>query len=252
MESTQKKDKQKIQDAEYSFPYHYIARFSPDFSQCVIFTWGINYAATIELLLEKLSNNRFNSIVDVGCGDGRFTSELSQLFPNKRVVGIDYSEKAINLAKAMNPIIPFFTIDITKEKHPEKFDVVVLMEVLEHIPLDEVNDFIKSISDLLFDEGLLFITVPHRNKPLEDKHFQHFSIESLSNQIRDFFMPCETIPFERICLKKQLIDNLLINRFFILNNKFFLNCLYAYYKKRLFFVPDERNCQRIFLIAKKI
>jgi 2-polyprenyl-3-methyl-5-hydroxy-6-metoxy-1,4-benzoquinol methylase len=251
MECNPEKTKQKIQDDEYWFPYHYISKYKPNFTQCYIDSWGINYVATIQFMLEKLSKFHFNSIVDIGCGDGRFTSEVAQIFPNRKVVGIDYSEKAINLAKAMNPSISYINTDIRRDNREDNYDIAILMEVLEHIPLDEVNDFMKRVSDLLSNEGLLFITVPHCNKPVEYKHFQHFSIDSLLNQVQKFFVPCEIIPFEKISIKKQMIDKILLNRFFILNNNFVLNYLYAYYKKNLFIATGESDCKRIFLIAKK-
>lgn len=60
---------QKIQDDGYAFPYHYVADYKKGFSQCYNFPWGINYAATLEFLCDRLKKERFESLIDVGCGD---------------------------------------------------------------------------------------------------------------------------------------------------------------------------------------
>ncbi len=243
---------QVFQEEEYSFPYHYIAQYEQNFSECLADPWGINYVATIEYLLEQISKVKFSTAIDIGSGDCRFTKELSKRYPDKKVVGLDHSEKAIQLAKALNPKLTFITENILQPKIIiEAFDIGILMEVLEHIPKNEVRDFLSAVSNLLCDEGLLFITVPHQNKPLEDKHFQHFSVSTLTSIIDEFFVPIEIIPFEKKTIKKNIIDWLLINQFFILNNKKLLNFIYKYYKKKLFFVEDEMYCNRIFIIAKK-
>jgi len=52
-----------------------------------------------ELILKlKLRGNE--AVLDIGCGDGKITAELARCLPNGRVVGVDSSEKMINLAKS--------------------------------------------------------------------------------------------------------------------------------------------------------
>lgn len=251
MESDKISFKQKIQDEEYGFPYHYVAKYDPNFSQCFLDTWGINYVATIEFLLDRISKEQINSIIDIGCGDGRFTAELSKAFPDVKVIGIDYSKRAINIAKAINPEIQFDCKDIIASDYKQEFSAGVLMEVLEHIPPRDVKMFLRGVSDLLCNEGLLFITVPHSNKPVEYKHFQHFTVESLLNELNSFFEPCEIIPFEKVSIRKRIIDKFLANKYYILNHKKTLNYIYKYYKKKLFSSCSERDCQRIYMLLKK-
>ena len=242
---------QAIQDDEYWFPYHYVVKYEPHFTQCYLDSWGINYAATIQFLLSHISKVKFKSIVDIGCGDGRFTSELSKAFPGVKVVGIDYSGRAIRLAKAMNPTIPFVQMDIAESSPKEKYDVGILMEVLEHIPPEEIKNFLQGVSDLLCDGGVLFVTVPHSNKLVEPKHFQHFTVESLLNSLGDFFEPCKIVPFEKNSIRKRILDTILANGYFILNHRKALDLIYKYYKNRLFIACDENSCKRICMIVRK-
>ena len=249
--STDKVIEQILQENEYLFPYHYVAKYKPNFCQHFLDSWGINYVSTIEFIISRISKINCESIIDIGCGDGRFTVETSDAFPNAKVVGIDYSQKAISLAKAMNPAMTFINLDITDAQLNEKFEVGIVIEVLEHIPIKMINNFLHGISNILDDTGLLLITVPHSNKPLEYKHFQHFTVESLITCVNEFFEPIEILTFERICFIKKLMDFCLSNNFFILNNPRALNYIYSYYKNNLFYTINEENCQRIFMLAKK-
>jgi SAM-dependent methyltransferase len=244
---------QSRQEDEYWFPYHYIMQFKNNhFGHCFLDSWSINYGSTIEYLLQKVVAGPGTQIVDIGCGDGRFSRELSLTFQFSTVVGIDYSKRAVALASAMNADISnleFLTVDITKRHNLGPFDVAVLMEVFEHIPLEGAERFMGSVRALLKDGGVQYLTVPHDNKLLEYKHFQHFSVEKIVNYLRPHFDVVEVVPFERISWRRRLILKLLSNRMFILNNARLLSIIYRWYKKNLFFCASERECQRIFVKA---
>ena len=247
-------NKQQIsQEEEYSFPYHYVTEFESDlFTQSFVDTWGINYVSTIEYILERLGNCNFSSVVDVGCGDGRLTREIAKRFPGKSILGVDYSARAINLAVAMNMDIRdimFMACDITQPWAEGKRDVAVLMEVLEHIPLQQGDMFIAGVHNLLHPGGTLLLTVPHVNKPVEYKHFRHFSSTSLCDALQSHFDIAEVVPFERDFFTRRLVNALLCNRLFILNNRHILRVIYKYYKASLFLCDREEQCQRLFVRA---
>ena len=207
---------QKKQNDEYIFPYHYVSEFRGDFTQTFNDTWGMNYVSTIEFLTGKLLNESFDSIIDVGCGDGRLVKELMNDFPNKDIQGVDYSAEAIKLAKALNKKGKYKQKDITHNAD-EVFDIVTLIEVFEHIPLELADSFVDGIANHLKTNGVLYVTVPHNNKPVEYKHYRHFSVKSLVSCFESHFKVIEIIPFESNGHIKKLIDVFLTNRFFILN-----------------------------------
>ena len=244
---------QKAQEEGYSFPYHYISGYeNNNFTQFQNYKWGINYEATIQFLLSKISEETSNSIIDIGCGDGRLTKELYQKFgKTKNVVGLDYSDKAINWAKSLNPEITFYAKDIVQETINEKFEAGVLMEVFEHIPPISANAFVNAIAGLIKNGGHLYLTVPHINYPLTVHHFRHFSIKTLTEAFEDKFDILEIIPFEKIDKRKRILDTILTNKYFILNHTGFLNKIFKYYQKKLFFVKNENSCKRLFLKARR-
>lgn len=245
-------DIQKEQDSEYELPYHYIPQYRNGFSHSLSWSWGKNYISAIEFVLNKMKENSHNvsTIADIGCGDGRLTKELTIEFPNINVIGIDYSQKAIDLAKALNASAKFLKKDIVNENLNTTFDAITLIEVLEHIPINLCEDFVKALHDLLNKNGKIYLTVPHKNKKLSYKHYQHFNKVLLINYFKELFKIDEIIFFDKQTRWTKLIDIVLINKFYILNNKRLNNYLYKVYKKRFFFC-DENQCGRIFLMMTK-
>lgn len=80
--------------------------------------WGNSLIAEL-----KLKGNE--SILDLGCGDGSLTKELSELVPNGRVIGIDFSTGMIETAKKLTDAnLMFELMDINKLKYENEFDVI--------------------------------------------------------------------------------------------------------------------------------
>lgn len=245
---------QASQDAEYAFPYHYVTSMPErGFAQHFVDAWGINYVSAMELVLAELSALQPHSVVDIGCGDGRLTREIHLRFGAARVLGADYSERAIALAKAMNmdrPGLRYQTLDITQVSFDEPFDAAVLMEVYEHIPLDRTSSFLAGVRRALKPGGTLLLTVPHANKPVEYKHFQHFTVDALVKDLEPHFEIGRVMPFERRSPLRGWLNRLLCNRLFVLNHPGLLAWAYRLHQRYLFECQDERSCQRIFVRAQ--
>ena len=77
-------------------------------------------------------------VVDVGCGGGILTEAMAHA--GAEVTGIDLSEKALTVAKlhALESGAPvhyeMIAAEAFAEMHPDTFDVVTCMEMLEHVP----------------------------------------------------------------------------------------------------------------------
>lgn len=244
---------QQSQDDEYWFPYHFVTRFSPeDFRQHFADSWGVNYATSIEFVMDRVAAIAPNSLVDVGCGDGRISREAHCLARVPCVVGVDYSLRAINLARAMNqdvPALEFLQADILSSGNLGPFDAALLFEVFEHIPLEMADNFLAAVRQMLGPEGRLFMTVPHANRPVEYKHVQHFTVDSVSQYLKKDFEIVAVVPFERRGILRDTMEWILFNRFFLLNHRRLLNWLYRWQKARLFHCESEHQCQRIYLEA---
>lgn len=85
-------------------------------------------------------------VLDIGCGNGSLAKDVAM--HAKSVTGIDIDEKLIEKAKRKNPApnLTYTTGDATKDLSHEKFDVIIMSNVLEHI--DERVAFLKGIRHL--------------------------------------------------------------------------------------------------------
>ena len=97
------------------------------------------------------------NILDIGCGGGLLSEPMSRL--GAKVTGIDASEKNIKVAKfhsKKNKLkINYICSSPEKNKLKKKFDVILNMEIVEHV--EDLNLFIKESSKLLKKNGLMFI-----------------------------------------------------------------------------------------------
>lgn len=227
--------RQTIQEAEYQFPYHYIPTLeNGNFSQVRKLRWGYEYLSYLRFILGRLQKIEFDSLLDVGCGEGRFLHEVSRRFPERRLVGIDLSTRAVEYARLLNPAVEFLPGDIGDENLlPEKFAAVTLIETLEHIPLDEVPDFVRALRRAVSHDGVLIVSVPSQNLDLNRKHYQHFTLDSLAATLRPCFEISEHHFLNRISKWDTLLKMVLSNRYFILNEPRLLNALYRRYENRL-------------------
>lgn len=172
---------QSIQEEQYSFPYHYLSLYSDVHRELI----HSHYLSILRTSVELLKPFTGQKLLDVGCGDGRFCFELRH--ENINTIGIDYSKRAIAFAKAFNPSGKFFVGDITKFSYKNYFDIVTLVEVLEHIPPNDIEKFVASLHQLIKPGGRLLVSVPSINLPIQEKHYQHFTLETLLNHFGNKF-----------------------------------------------------------------
>ncbi|MBM5783091.1 MAG: bifunctional 2-polyprenyl-6-hydroxyphenol methylase/3-demethylubiquinol 3-O-methyltransferase UbiG [Pelagibacterales bacterium] len=103
-------------------------------------------------------------IVDIGCGGGLVAEPFCKM--NASVTAIDASDKNIAVAKihAEKSGLKINYLNTSAEnlaKNNEKFDVVLALEVIEHV--DNVEEFIKSCSSLVKPNGIVFVATMNRN-----------------------------------------------------------------------------------------
>ena len=102
------------------------------------------------------------NILDIGCGGGLLSEPMSRMGAN--VTGIDASDKNIKIAKLHskenNLKINYLHTSPEKLKENKKFDVILNMEIVEHVEV--INFFLKSSSKLLKKNGLMFIATINR------------------------------------------------------------------------------------------
>lgn len=170
----------KLQSAQYTFPYHHIPHFDCRGAarRTRLLRWGLEYLICSEFVLELLADTGAASVVDIGCGDGFL---LSRMPPHLIRAGIDIDERALSFARAFCPSVEFQYTDVREPT--AQYDAATLVEVLEHIPDGETTNFLSACMSWVKPGGSLIITVPSDNVPLNAKHYQHYSTQTLANEI---------------------------------------------------------------------
>lgn len=102
-------------------------------------------------LLENIPDNPKQSILDLGCGTGTLTAQLSALA--SQVTGIDSSPDMISKAKEQFAHIPFKVCDALKLPFMQEFDVVFSNAVFHWIANHDL--LLKNIRQALRPHGCL-------------------------------------------------------------------------------------------------
>ena len=112
-----------------------------------------------EILKEVNWKNK--RVLDVGCGTGFFAFHAAK--KGAKVLGIDYAEEGINIAKKKyrHKNLKFEKLDVKEIK--EKFDIIVSIGVLEH--MDEPFKILKLLKSRLNPKGKIIITTPNWTNP---------------------------------------------------------------------------------------
>jgi 2-polyprenyl-3-methyl-5-hydroxy-6-metoxy-1,4-benzoquinol methylase len=139
------------------------------------------------LIFKSLNQLKFESILDVGCGDGDLLSKIKTKYPNIMYSGFDKSEFIISKNKASYNDIKFQCIDILDSKTPQKaFDIVICSEMIEHIK--EYRHVIESLTSFVKPGGHLILTTQAGKLYKSDLHVgheQHFSCNQLSTIVKN-------------------------------------------------------------------
>ncbi|QDV42305.1 bifunctional 3-demethylubiquinone-9 3-methyltransferase/ 2-octaprenyl-6-hydroxy phenol methylase [Stieleria neptunia] len=243
---------QEIQEQQYVFPYHYLPNYDRGrYKQMKSLRWGYQYLSYLQFVRDEVLKIDFQSMIDFGCGDGRLLRDLNRAAPGKDLVGIDYSERAVGLARALSPDVEYRCCDIYDDTQmARRFDVGTAIETLEHIPPDDLPRFVRGMRNRIGDDGHLIVTVPSKNVPVSKKHYQHFDAASITSALSPYFQ-IETVEFlnKRSFIGDTLIKKLFHNRLFILNQGATLGALFRIYCRR-YLNAAEHNGARVFVHAR--
>lgn len=169
-------------------------------------------------------------ILDIGCGQGLLVYAL-EAFGFKKVQGIDVSEQQIVVAKqhglSCSVVDKNFILNLAKTD-PATFELIFMMDLLEHIGKEEQLCLLLAASELLVPGGRLILSVPNANASFglrwryidwtHETAFTEHSLEFvlLNSHFRDVkFLPYEFFPRPRLFfLPRPSIVPWILQRFF--------------------------------------
>ncbi len=137
----------------------------------------------VKKVLGFLRGIYFESLLDVGSGRGVFLIPFMENFPYASVTSLDVLDRRIEMLKDIRaggvPALSVTKADVCTQPFADKsFDVVTMLEVLEHIP--EVETAIRSAVKMA--RSYVVVTVPSK----EDDNPEHIHLLT-KNKLTEYF-----------------------------------------------------------------
>ena len=157
---------------------------------------SINLNNKLELI-NKIANGK--KILDYGCGVGDYLEFMQK--NGYDVLGMEPNDSARKIAQSK--IGKDKVVSTELEQINEKFDVITLWHVLEHIP--NLNEIIAQLKNHLTENGTLIIAVPnHQSYDAKyygekwaaydvPRHLWHFTEDSIRKLFNNFGMKIESV-----------------------------------------------------------
>lgn len=131
---------------------------------------SVNFSNIVKKIKPYIRCKKELSILDLGCGAGDLSIYLAS--KSMKVIGVDYSKDAISIAKKKSIILPkrfrnnikFHQIDARNLDYKSNFfDLIISVDVFEHISKDDLETVMCKISRILKQDGkLIVLTEPNK------------------------------------------------------------------------------------------
>lgn len=150
----------------------------------------IDYCKTyIDEFVASLSGK---DVLDVGCGAGQITDYLTQKGFN--VIGLDFSQELLKIAKQNFPNSKFMLVDICDYKQETQVDGIITKDTLFHLPDEDLIHVLQKFKKLLKPSGniCIIMDIPKETgenifvEELDSKqkvYYNYLSAEKLKNML---------------------------------------------------------------------
>ena len=158
-------------------------------------------------LLKKHTIHEQKKLLDFGCGTGGFL--MAAVDAGFKAEGFEPGEVAQRVAKGKGLTV-FNHVDILFKKETNRYDIISLWHVLEHI--HEFPAILHNFNTLLYDNSLLFIAVPMANSADAKYYKQHWAAYDLPRHLYHFTRKsltsaCQNAGFKLIDKQPMVFDS---------------------------------------------
>ncbi len=118
---------------------------------------------TAEFILEKFKFDGNEEILDLGCGDGKISAQLSRFVPKGHTLGIDLSKNMIDFATQTFPVseyhnLDFSTGDACKLAYENSFDLIFSFTALQWA--QDHKEVLLGMHNALKSGGTIALSMP--------------------------------------------------------------------------------------------
>jgi 2-polyprenyl-3-methyl-5-hydroxy-6-metoxy-1,4-benzoquinol methylase len=144
------------------------------------------------------------SVLEIGCGAGNLLGSLAE-HGIRSLRGVDVAPAAVEKARErlrpwglQDRVSRSTPSDLLNERHINTYDLVLLCDVLEHVPPVRVTEFLTVVRELLREDGLLVVVTPSAltgphdvtrhfrppGTPPEGLHLREYTLRDLVSVLR--------------------------------------------------------------------
>jgi len=134
---------------------------------------------------EYLLEHPIRSVLDVGCGEGRWRPLLLKVRPGIRYVGVDSSDYVVRRFGKERGIRLGKVGDLGRLGLRRRFDLVICSDVLHYVPMHEARRGLKAIERLLGGMAFMELFTKEDETEGDDVGFQHRSRASYARLFRE-------------------------------------------------------------------
>lgn len=112
----------------------------------------------LSILKERYSETASIRILELGCGTGYVTEQLSNVFPKAHITAVDFAESMIEVAKTRHNVknVMFRCEDIEQLRLEESYDVIISNATFQW--LNNVKQVIRNLFHHLSIDGILLFS----------------------------------------------------------------------------------------------
>lgn len=157
--------------------------------------WFLKYFESNYLQHIQELEKKNPSILEIGCNKGYLLNAMYKFCYNN-LHGVDLSDNDIEKAKVIVGEAKLFRMDANEylKDNKEKFDVIILKAVLEHVEKRNVLTLLANVRSSLNDSGIVIIDVPNMDwlfasheRYMDFTHEVGFTLESLRQIMKNIF-----------------------------------------------------------------
>jgi SAM-dependent methyltransferase len=156
-----------------------------------------DYRDTLRMICAHFPRKGKVNVLEIGSNRGDMLYLIKEKFPRANVLGVEPTSFE-NLA------VPTLSAFFSKDLFSNKFEVVILQHVLEHIK--RPREFLREVSSVLAEDGFLYIEVPnventlrYRTEDFIADHVNYFSPSSISAAMKGLtIIDLKVKPFLRV------------------------------------------------------
>jgi 2-polyprenyl-3-methyl-5-hydroxy-6-metoxy-1,4-benzoquinol methylase len=95
-------------------------------------------------------------ILEVGCGEGAVTERLTRLYPDAEILAIDIMPAVGRLYRGPTDHVSFreTTVQAVATERPADFDLVILSDVVHHVPLELRDEILAAVRTCVAPNGV--------------------------------------------------------------------------------------------------